>query len=103
MPLHWNAQLVRVTLFLQAPIDGSGLWHGIAGQEPTVDENRPRDGLRQQAGPLDEAETCMLQTTVTRERIDIILIPTPTDLVPEQPIVIGEAREAIARFSDVVC
>jgi len=100
MPLYWNAQLLRLTLFLHAPIDGSGLWRSIVGEDPSVDENRPREGVRQITGQLEEGRA--LQVTVTSERLDVILVPTPPELVAAPAPVIGEVREALGRFDGVL-
>lgn len=97
MPLHWNAQLLRMTLFIRGPLDGSGLWRSITNEEPEVDENRPRDGVRQQMGPFGQG--CLLQVSVMNDRLDVFLMPTPADAATaDHPPVVGEAHAAVTQL-----
>jgi hypothetical protein len=93
MTLNWNAQFLRLTLFLGAPIDGSGLWQSVVGEVPVLDEHRPREGVRQQSGQVGDA---VLQMTLTSDRLDWILAPAPS----QEPSIfhIGEVHAATDQF-----
>lgn len=70
----WNAQLLRLTLFVSAPVDGSGLWQAVVGAEPEVDEHRPREGVRRQAGQVGDA---LLEMVMVANRLDWMMGPIP--------------------------
>jgi hypothetical protein len=97
MPSHWNAQLVRLMLFVGSPVDGSGLWQSVVGQEPEVDEHRPREGTRRQAGQLGDAT---FELGLTGNRLDWIMTVVTDRPVPEPIFHIGEVAQAVRTFDE---
>lgn len=74
----WKVQNLRLSLFLASPIDlneCNNFWRAVVGQEPAVDENRPREALRLQVGPYDESGTQQIEVHIRRSRIDWLITP----------------------------
>lgn len=72
--LPWEALTTRFILFLAQPLPPTiDLWRLIAEAEPEVDENRPREGLRRQIGPLGDR---ILEVSISAVRVDIALVPS---------------------------
>jgi hypothetical protein len=95
----WNAQLLRLTLFVRKPIDGSGLWQAVVGTPPEIDEHKPREGLRRQAGQIDNS---LLEMGMTANRLDWVMSPvveTPTaDLTGH----LGDPQSAADKFDKLL-
>jgi hypothetical protein len=71
----WNVQVLRLTLFSTAAIDGSGLWQTATGLVPEVDEHRPREAIRRQAGQI--SDDAFLELVITTTRLDWVLSSFP--------------------------
>ena len=71
----WKAQLLRLTVFLAVPLNAdvaATLWKTATGEEPEVDDARPREQVRQQGGPFG---SCRLDVSVTPQRVDWVMTP----------------------------
>ena len=71
----WQAQVLRLTAFLATPLDPgivAEIWHLAAGAAPETDDNRPREGIRRQAGPFSDWQ---LEIVIAQGRVDWILSP----------------------------
>ena len=95
MSLTWNAQLLRVTLFLTPPVDGSGLWQAVVGEAPEVDEHRPREGVRRQAGKVGDA---LLEMGMTADRLDWVMSPAVEVPIPDPAYHLGDPQTAVDTF-----
>jgi hypothetical protein len=99
MPSAWNAQLLRLTLFVGLPVDGSGLWQTAVGEVPDVDEHRPREGVRRQAGQVGDA---ILELGMTAERLDWMLAPVNALAMADLTNHLGDPRIAVAPFDNLL-
>jgi hypothetical protein len=92
----WNAQIVRVTFFLSRAFDAIGLWSRYLGEDPTIDEVRPREFMRRQAGPFGRG---LLEIQSSNPRMDWLLTPppenTPGALPPPFFAPVDEALETL--------
>ena len=97
-PSPWNAQVLRVTLFLREPMDGAGLWERVVGMAPMVDEHRPREHARRQVGPIADAS---FELQVTAPRLDWVMTPAVAEgSIPS--IHFGSIDTALKRFDDLL-
>jgi hypothetical protein len=91
----WKAQMLRLTAFLREPISSDAsatLWKTATGQDPVVDDFRPREQIRRQAGPFRE---CQFDVIIAPRRIDWVI--GPRDSTAEKPY-FGEAETALDLF-----
>src|SRR5260370_32122619 len=95
----WNAQLLRLTLFVRTPIDGSGLWQAVVGTEPDIDEHRPREGVRRQAGQVGDAT---LEMGMAVNRLDWAMGPAPQFPVSGPDSHLGEPLAALEVFDKLL-
>jgi hypothetical protein len=75
----WQAQALRLTLFLSAPLEfgvAATLWQTAVGGDPEIDDNRPRESIRRQAGPFED---WYLETLIAPARVDWVLAPKVDD------------------------
>jgi hypothetical protein len=74
----WLAHVIRLSAFPVAPwVAPADLWERVAGQPPETDQSQPRQLVRLQSGPWQEA---VLQVAVNPLRIDWVAVPaTRTD------------------------
>jgi hypothetical protein len=91
----WNAQLLRLTLFVRQPVDGSGLWQAVVGTAPEIDEHKPREGLRRQAGQVDDA---LLEMGVAANRLDWVMSPPVEMSLPDPTHHLGDPRTVADKF-----
>lgn len=101
MPSRWITQVLRFTIFTASalpPEATAKLWHDIADGQPSVDENRPREGTRRQFGPYGDAQ---LEVQVLPMRVDLLLGPAVSE---GQPVALhfGSLDVELARFADLV-
>jgi hypothetical protein len=95
MPLPWSAQLLRLTLFLASPVDGSALWEKVTGETPEIDEHRPRANARRQAGRVGDA---FLDLQIGISRLDWVLTPAPPLAPSDLIIYMGTVPDAVSKF-----
>ena len=98
MPL-WNAQLLRLTLFIRPPVDGSGLWQAVVGTEPEVDEHRPREGVRRQSGRVGEA---VFEMGIAANRLDWMMAPIPQFPLGGPDSHLGNPQTAVEAFDTLL-
>jgi hypothetical protein len=75
----WQAQALRLTLFLSAPLElgvAATFWQTAVGADPEIDDNRPRESIRRQAGPFED---WYLETLIAPARVDWVLAPKVDD------------------------
>ena len=80
--IDWQAQSLRLTVFLSAPLDlgvTATLWKSATGDDPEIDDSRPREGVRRQAGPFGD---WYLETVIAPARVDWVLAPKVDDPQP---------------------
>jgi hypothetical protein len=97
LDIGWQAQLLRLTMFLAAPLDPSvteTLWKTATGADPEIEENRPREGIRHQGGPFGG---CYLETIVASRRIDWVMA-LKTDPRALEPPYFGDFEKAMGNF-----
>jgi hypothetical protein len=102
LPLNWEAQTLRLSLFLTEPLPADQHpWQLFAGQEPPeVDERRTKESLHRQAGAW---RTGLFEIRMTPLRIDAVL---GTLLMSEMParemprLTIGNWREELEAFCE---
>jgi hypothetical protein len=73
--LGWQVQYLRLTAFLATPLDpaaGAALWETATGMAPEVDDSRPREAARRQAGEFGGG---LLEAVMTPARIDWVMAP----------------------------
>lgn len=99
----WNVQLLRFSAF---PVAGASLtgteswWQNVVGAAPESMTSKPREGLTQSSGQLDETSTLVLGCQP--DRIDWQLLPSEKqESVPEYPT-IGELGAVMPRFVDII-
>jgi hypothetical protein len=99
VPLAWEVQSLRLSLFLKEPIPtGQSLWQLFVGQEPEIDERRAKEALHRQAGTW---RTGLLDARVTPVRIDVLFGPPPPAFTtaPEMPkLTCGPWRDTVTAF-----
>src|SRR5215467_10496662 len=67
----WQVQLLRLTLFTPRSLPGfETIWRDINGRDPDIDENRRRENVRRQSGPVGDRR---LETVVTPGRTDVAM------------------------------
>jgi hypothetical protein len=99
--MGWQAQALRLTTFLSAPLDlsvAATLWKTAMGVDPEIDDNRPREGIRRQGGPF---EGCYLETIIASApppRIDWVLAPKLDPQAPAQ-LYYGSFERAMGNFT----
>jgi hypothetical protein len=78
--IDWQAQLLRLTLFAPKALPGAeAIWRNITGRDPDVDENRVREAIRRQSGPIDDRQ---LEIAITPGRVDVVMVPALQDGLP---------------------
>lgn len=98
---NWLVQLFRFTAFLTTPLpDTSILWRQLTEQDPEVDENRAKEGLRRQVGAFGESQ---LEVQATAARLDVLMTPTVTpnatlDFIPDAAAALAAFNGAIGRW-----
>jgi hypothetical protein len=95
----WNVQLLRLTLFVSAPVDGSGLWQAVVGTEPDVDERRPREGVRRQAGQVGDAS---LEMIIAANRLDWIMSAVGQLPIQDPGYHLGDPGTALEAFDKLL-
>jgi hypothetical protein len=101
----WLVQNLRLTLFLQRPLEGiDQIWASAIGETPESDENRPRDGFRRITLGMNES---VIELQVTAARADLLIGPMPIDpaalsqgMTPRGDF--GSAADQFPRFDDIV-
>lgn len=91
----WEANAIRFVLFLCEPLtDNFDLWQRIAGMPPELNEERPREAARRQAGPF---EGHVLETVLSPLRIDVVFAPIP-QMQPSGTVktTLGDFRESLS-------
>jgi hypothetical protein len=81
----WQAQVLRLTTFLSTPLDpnvAATLWTLATSTIPEADDNRPREGIRRQAGPFEDGQ---LEILIAANRIDWIMAPRADQNAIPQP------------------
>jgi len=97
-PVSWLAQTLRASFFLAQPLTASAsVWRALTGKEPEADENRPRQGSRQQSGEWDGVS---LVVNVSDPRIDILITPILTASI--EGLAIGSFPEQSSKFVGLV-
>lgn len=98
----WQVETLRFTLFPsgEAPVADPGWWREVVGEEPEEELNRPRQGVRRQAGPYGEGT---LSLSVQPVRVDwVIQHPQPEGELPPTFPAIGPFPEILAVLREVV-
>lgn len=100
MPPEWNAQLLRLSLFLGEKLtESESLWKSATGDEPQIDDNRPREGARRQAGQIGGGT---LEVQSNAVRIDWLFGPPQIEGLAPPSFIIGSYEVARKAFSDAV-
>jgi hypothetical protein len=92
----WEAQVLRVSIFLRSAFDASAIWQDLVGQKPDVDDLRPREGRRIQNGNWKDA---ILEVQVIPARIDIVWTASPS---AEGTISFGEFNSRATEFLGLI-
>jgi hypothetical protein len=97
-PPEWEAQVIRLSVFLSRPFDGAGtLWKDLTGDPPESDETRQREGSRRQWG-VWQGMTLEVQSSAVR--LDILAGP---EIVPPSPsVTIGPFVSVLESFNKIV-
>jgi hypothetical protein len=97
---HWEAGLFRAVLFTQQALPiTTDIFTSFTGQDATRQEDRSKEGVRIQAGEVDDAA---LQITISPLAVDLIVSNKPVS--PQQalggglPFTFGELRAELAKF-----
>jgi hypothetical protein len=93
---QWEAQVLRLSVFLRSPFDGAAIWEELVGQKPENDDLRPREGQRIQSGTLKDG---ILEISVTSARFDIVRTPAPS---AEGVITFGPLDSCATEFLNLV-
>jgi hypothetical protein len=96
--VDWQTQLLRFTLFTPVVLPGSEtIWRNITGRDPDIDENRVRETIRRQSGPVGDRQ---LEIVVTPGRVDVVMVPGLQDGLPG--MYFGPAEAEIPGFVALV-
>lgn len=99
----WMVQLLRISAFPIAGVpvaDPTSWWETTIGSAPDSMTNKPKEGLVQLNGQIDE--TAQLVLSCQPDRIDWQLSPIePTDLPPDYPA-IDNFETALPKFIDII-
>jgi hypothetical protein len=96
--VDWQAQLLRFTLFTPGVSpEFQTIWRNITGRDPDVDENRARESIRRQSGPVGNRQ---LETVVTLGRVDVVMVPALEDGLPA--MYFGQAEAEIPGFVSLI-
>ena len=99
----WEVETFRATTF--HPLDSriferASLWQDVVGTSPQSIDSRPREGVSQHAGELDDRQ---LVLTARNDRADWILRPPPAPPTPPpEPLTLGDSATAFDSFRKVV-
>lgn len=99
----WEVESFRATTF--HPLDSriferASLWQDVVGTSPQSIDSRPREGVSQHAGELDDRQ---LVLTARNDRTDWILRPPPEPPAPPSELpTLGDAPAAFESFRQVV-
>ena len=99
----WEVESFRATTF--HPLDSriferASLWQDVVGTSPQSIDSRPREGVSQHAGELDDRQ---LVLTARNDRTDWILRPPPEPPAPPSELpTLGDAPAAFESFRRVV-
>lgn len=94
-----QAQAIRLTVFVSERVAGvDTLWRDVTGQDPQIDEQRPREESRRQGGAFSEG---FLEVQISPMRLDWILSPyAPSgELAPD---FIGPTETVLKAFDDAL-
>ena len=98
--MPWDTQLLRLTLFLRAPLDGAGAWEKATRVPPETDENRPRESTRRQFGHVGDAGLLLL---VTPARLDWMMgPPLPSRPTAAAGAFLGDALNTAGSFTGII-
>ena len=99
----WEVESFRATTF--HPLDSriferASLWQDVVGTSPQSIDSRPREGVSQHAGELDDRQLVLI---ARNDRVDWILRPPPEPPAPPPELpALDDAPAAFASFRRVV-
>jgi len=97
-PPSWEAQSLRLTIFLSTPFAReASLWKDLTGEGPESDDHRPREGLRRQVGTWQDRA---LEFVITNPRIDLVMAPLITPAA--QTVTMGSFATVFDEFGKLV-
>ncbi len=98
----WQVEHLRFTVFGDAAaLDPTAAWRGMAGADPEIVTNQPKQGVAQVQGKLDDQRRLGLQ--VQPRRIDWVLGPADVEgPPPEGFFAIGALSTALENFLGLV-
>lgn len=104
--MSWEAQSLRLTLFLVSPVDGekTNWWERLIGLPPEGKVSKPRINGYEESGLVDEivGNQVRLRILIQPMRMDLLLTASPKDdLNTEVPPVIGPVSESLDRFGSL--
>lgn len=95
----WRTALIRASLFPQQAIPLTvDVLSAFAGEAPVRQEDRPKEGIRQQSGEVDGAQLTITATPIV---LQIILSPAQVSvqhILAEEPPLAGELKAELAKF-----
>src|SRR3990170_7372742 len=98
MATEWLAQTLRLTLFRVQPPDEGTLSKSVVGTDPQIDERRPHEAIRRQAGKVAEAS---LEALSTPPRLDWFMTAytAPGSMIQQH---FGPFDQAVAAFDSLI-
>lgn len=99
---RWIVQQLRISAF---PVAGSTLvnsdswWQSVTGVPPESTTSKPREGLVQSGGKIDDSTQLIL--SCLPDRIDWQLVPIPNETQSEIPT-LGDFETSLPRFISVI-
>lgn len=96
----WKVGLLRATFFLKGAVAGTEtLWREIVGEEPEIDDNLPRQGLRRQIGPIGKGQ---LEVQASAQRVDVLMTPRSNEANLPMEVHFGSLDEQFPVFSKLL-